>query len=136
VWHPTRPIIASISNAGVVYIWASNYTENWSAFAPDFKELEENEDYIEKEYEFDIGIEEITKRRKYSELDEEVDIQTVDPISQLSSEEEDELLFIPCEIPPDFNLQLHPPPPNLMEQTPLFEKETLIQKENTITETL
>jgi hypothetical protein len=25
-WHPLRPIIASISTSGVVYIWATNYT--------------------------------------------------------------------------------------------------------------
>lgn len=53
-WHPVHPIIVSVSLTGLVYIWAKDYTENWSAFAPDFKELEENEEYVEREDEFDL----------------------------------------------------------------------------------
>lgn len=96
-WHPVRPIIASISTSGVVYIWASNYTENWSAFAPDFKEMEENEEYIEKEDEFDVVDDDKVKKKKQIE-DEDVDIMTIDKISYFSSEDEDELLVIPLEI--------------------------------------
>jgi COMPASS component SWD1 len=54
-WHPERPIVVSVSVTGTAYIWAKDYVENWSAFAPDFKELEENEEYIEREDEFDIN---------------------------------------------------------------------------------
>ena len=53
-WHPFRPTVASVSSYGAVLIWGINYQENWSAFAPDFRELEENVEYSEREDEFDI----------------------------------------------------------------------------------
>ena len=53
-WHPLRSCLLSASGgSGRVYVWARQYAENWSAFAPDFKELDENVEYVEKEDEFD-----------------------------------------------------------------------------------
>ena len=52
-WHPVKPVILSVSN-GLVNIWSHAQTELWSAYAPNFKELDENEDYEERESEFDI----------------------------------------------------------------------------------
>lgn len=53
-FHPKAPVMLSVSSSGDVYVWAKNYTEKWSAFAPDFRELEENEEYVEREDEFDV----------------------------------------------------------------------------------
>ncbi|XP_027059509.1 retinoblastoma-binding protein 5 homolog [Pocillopora damicornis] len=91
VWHPIRPIIASISS-GVVSIWAQNHVENWSAFAPDFKELDENVEYEEKENEFDIEDEdeeaEVPSETEAGEEDE-VDVCAVERIPALCSSDEE-----------------------------------------------
>eukprot|EP00842_Homolaphlyctis_polyrhiza_P002024 jgi/Hompol1/2822/HPOL_005647-RA len=47
VWHPSRPIIASVSHFGAIYFWGVVYTQNFSAFAPFFTELEDNREYRE-----------------------------------------------------------------------------------------
>ncbi|XP_005112727.1 retinoblastoma-binding protein 5 homolog isoform X2 [Aplysia californica] len=101
VWHPVRPIIASISS-GLVSIWAQNQVENWSAFAPDFKELDENVEYEERESEFDLEDEDKEKEESKAPVEEdvEVDVSTIEPIQAFVSSDEDEedanaLLFLP-----------------------------------------
>ncbi|RZC57831.1 hypothetical protein C5167_005149 [Papaver somniferum] len=87
-WHPVNSIVVSVSISGLVYIWAKDYTENWSAFAPDFKELEENEEYVKHS-----GVNE----------DEDVDILTVEKESALSDSDmsQEELCFLPAVPSPD-----------------------------------
>lgn len=102
-WHPVHPIVVSVSLAGLVYIWAKDYTENWSAFAPDFKELEENEEYVEREDEFDLVPE--TEKVKESDVneDDEVDIVTVEKDSAFSDSDmsQEEICFLPADPCPD-----------------------------------
>lgn len=102
-WHPVRPIVVSVSLTGLVYIWAKDYTENWSAFAPDFKELEENEEYVEREDEFDINPE--TEKVKDLDVNEndEIDIVTVEKDSAFSDSDlsQEELCFLPAIPCPD-----------------------------------
>lgn len=104
-WHPLRPIVASISS-GLISIWARPQIENWSAFAPDFKELEENQEYDERESEFDLDDED-NHRNSSKELNveetEDVDVTEVQPESELMSSDEEEvdadcLDFIPITI--------------------------------------
>lgn len=53
LWHPTLPLIAVMSSGGKVQLWTKTPSENWSAYAPDFEELDRNVVYEEKEDEFD-----------------------------------------------------------------------------------
>jgi hypothetical protein len=109
-WHPVRPIIASISS-GVVSIWSHSQVENWSAFAPDFRELEENVEYHERESEFDIkdedrsldGLDSNVSSNKRQHLDTngnvkkeddddiEIDVVTDQRIEALVSSDDDDI---------------------------------------------
>jgi len=77
--------------------------ENWSAFAPDFKELDENVEYEERESEFDIADEDKSvDLNADAQQDEEieVDVQKVEPVAAFCSsdeegEDENALQFLP-----------------------------------------
>ena len=98
--HPTRPILAACARSGAIYIWTKRYSENWSAFAPDFKELEENEEYEEKEDEFDIKAHaDMLNEDEKRDEDEAIDIVSVQQtdLDHVPDAEDDdaELLFLP-----------------------------------------
>jgi len=84
-------------------VWTKQYCENWSAFAPDFKELEENEEYEEREDEFDI--QPAPDPNNTEEDDEVIDVVGVEQ-SELAhypdeADDEADLLFLPTRPEPD-----------------------------------
>jgi len=106
VWHPIRPIICSVAN-GLVSIWSQTHVENWSAFAPDFKEIDENIEYDEKEGEFDLEDEDKEEEMSVDQdqLDEiEIDVTTVErPLYYSSGDEPDEDSLFCLPIAPDID---------------------------------
>mmetsp|Transcript_20529 Transcript_20529/g.48716 ORF Transcript_20529/g.48716 Transcript_20529/m.48716 type:complete len:451 (+) Transcript_20529:114-1466(+) len=103
VCHPSRPILACCSRSGALYLWSKLYSENWSAFAPDFKELEENEEYEEREDEFDNV--EVTHDKKVEDDKKLIDIVTRErsEVAHVpdADDDDEELLFIPTHPEPD-----------------------------------
>lgn len=106
-WHPLRGVIVSLGiGMGQVYIWAKNVTENWSAFATEFSELEANEEYIEAEDEFDLKEPEDEETRLRAR--EAAEAAAVDVVSyensgwfSSDSEERDTYFYVPAEPIPD-----------------------------------
>ncbi|OAA54458.1 WD domain-containing protein [Cordyceps fumosorosea ARSEF 2679] len=87
-WHPARAMLAACGlETGRIYIWSVISPQKWSALAPDFAEVEENVEYIEKEDEFDLYAQEEIHRRRLDAEDEEVDVMTK---HQLKIEDETE----------------------------------------------
>jgi COMPASS component SWD1 len=102
-WHPTLPILVTVSTAGTIYVWGAHQEESWSAFTPGFTELEKNEEYIEREDEFDAedpssdpssygALPPHRKRPKLTETTEEefVDVTTMEVLPGDSDDELDE----------------------------------------------
>ncbi|XP_062216500.1 protein RBL-like isoform X2 [Phragmites australis] len=102
-WHPVEPTIATVSVAGLAYIWAKEHVENWSAFAPDFVELEENEEYVEREDEFDLNGYEEQAEEVVIDENADIDVETCKKNAMFSDVEDsvDEIVFLPAVPSPD-----------------------------------
>ncbi len=77
-WHPHKALLAACGlETGRINIWSVTSPQRWSALAPDFVEVEENVEYIEKEDEFDIHPHEEIQKRRLDQEDEAVDVAGV-----------------------------------------------------------
>ncbi|KAI9792624.1 MAG: chromatin binding protein [Candelina submexicana] len=87
-WHPHRPLVAACGlETGRVYLWSIITPQRWSALAPDFAEVEENVEYLEREDEFDIHPKEEIHKRRLDQEDEYVDVLTIEPLKGEFEEE-------------------------------------------------
>ncbi|PYH45657.1 Set1-mediated histone H3-K4 methylation subunit Swd1 [Aspergillus saccharolyticus JOP 1030-1] len=88
-WHPSRPMVVACGlESGCIYTWSIVTPQKWSALAPDFGEVEENVEYLEREDEFDIHPAEEIHQRRLDQEDEVPDVLTIEPLKNGADEEE------------------------------------------------
>ena len=87
-WHPHKALLAACGlETGRINIWSVTSPQKWSALAPDFVEVEENVEYVEKEDEFDIHAQEEINKRRLDFEDEDVDVLTIDRANEDADED-------------------------------------------------
>jgi COMPASS component SWD1 len=78
-WHPNKSLVVAVGiDTGKIHIWSVVTPQKWSALAPDFVEVEENVEYMEREDEFDIQPPEELAKRRLDLEDEDIDVLTMD----------------------------------------------------------
>jgi COMPASS component SWD1 len=118
-YHPKRPLMIGVGTNGIMYVWAKVYEESWTAFQPDFKELKENREYVEREDEFDIRDEDEDDEKKKKDkkphityLDdatcisfEDLKLWNTDMSAYWTDADEDVMHYLPVEVIVDYELQ-------------------------------
>ncbi|KAI9805849.1 MAG: hypothetical protein M1825_000463 [Sarcosagium campestre] len=90
-WHPHRPLVSACGlESGRIYLWTITTPQRWSALAPDFAEVEENVEYVEREDEFDIHPISVIQKRRLDREDEDIDVLNVVPTKAGEDEEGEE----------------------------------------------
>ena len=102
VWHPLEASFVVLSVSGDIAVWSVNVQESWSAYAPDFKELEENCEYIEREDEFDIKPKETVESKLTSTEEEDILKEEPGPDSDYEDMEGD-VYYLPSRPPQSDN---------------------------------
>lgn len=90
-WHPTRPMVVACGlESGCIYTWSIVSPQKWSALAPDFGEVEENVEYIEREDEFDVHPAEEIHQRRLDQEDEIPDVLTIEQPMDNGADDDDD----------------------------------------------
>jgi COMPASS component SWD1 len=95
-WHPSRPMVVACGlESGCIYTWSIVTPQKWSALAPDFGEVEENVEYVEREDEFDIHPAEEIHQRRLDQEDEAPDVLTIDPLKAAADDDDVDSFHMP-----------------------------------------
>lgn len=99
VWHPRKPQLITVGAlSGHIFIWGPDFPQKWAALVPNIEAIETNIEYIEREDEFDLTIEE--EENLNTEHDESTDIEFRDFISSMTADQDsdDRSLYYPIDL--------------------------------------
>lgn len=99
LWHPMKPQLITVGAlSGQIFVWGPDFPQKWAALVPNIEAIETNIEYIEREDEFDLSVEEEIKAN--TQLDESVDIDFKDFIicSMDQDRDDDRSLHYPIEL--------------------------------------
>lgn len=94
IWHPNKPQLVTIgAQTGHIFIWGPVFPQKWAALVPNIEAIETNIEYIEREDEFDLPIEEEIKLNR--DRDEATLIEFSDFKSKQCYRDDDYSIFYP-----------------------------------------
>lgn len=98
LWHPNKPQLVSVGAlTGQIFIWGPDFSQKWAALVPNIEAIETNIEYIEREDEFDLPIEE--EMNKNREIDESTEIEFKDFINcATNNQDDDRSLYYPIDL--------------------------------------
>ena len=99
LWHPRKPQMITVGAlSGQIFIWGPDFPQKWAALVPNIEAIETNIEYIEREDEFDLPVEEEIKAT--TQLDESVEIEFKDFItcSMDQDRDDDRSLYYPIDL--------------------------------------
>lgn len=83
LWSPIKPQLYTVGKqTGKIYVWGPQFPQKWAALVPNIEAIETNIEYIEREDEFDLPVEEEIRASRERDEATELDLASFAPPKQ------------------------------------------------------
>lgn len=98
LWHPKKPQMVTVGAlSGQIFVWGPDFPQKWAALVPNIEAIETNIEYIEKEDEFDLSVEEEIKANTLMDESVEIDFKDFITCSMDQDRDDDRSLYYPID---------------------------------------
>ena len=99
LWHPKKPQMITVGAlSGQIFVWGPDFPQKWAALVPNIEAIETNIEYIEREDEFDLPIEEEIKANTQFDESVEIDFKDFITCSMDQDRDDDRSLYYPIDL--------------------------------------